>query len=80
MPLTWNDGMLESWNNGQKRVTSVLEPRLLGSSFTVSPVYFFIHGLFIPQTALYFKQMKHDRTQYSIIPLFHHSDCERSEL
>ena len=23
MPPTWNDGMLESWNNGQKRITSV---------------------------------------------------------
>jgi len=24
MSPTWNDGMLESWNNGQKRITSVV--------------------------------------------------------
>src|SRR5210317_2171291 len=24
--------------------------------------------------------MEHQRSQYSIIPLFHHSNCERSEL
>jgi len=29
MPPTWNDGMLESWNNGQKRITSVFGSRLL---------------------------------------------------
>jgi hypothetical protein len=29
---------------------------------------------------LFFKQMEHQYTQYSIIPLFHHSNCERSEL
>ena len=23
MPLAWNNGMLEYWNNGQKRITSV---------------------------------------------------------
>jgi hypothetical protein len=35
MPPTWNDGMLESWNNGQKRLTSVFGSRLLGSLFDV---------------------------------------------
>ncbi len=34
MPPTWNDGMLEQWNNGQKRITSVFGSRLS------------IHGLF----------------------------------
>jgi hypothetical protein len=29
MPPTWNDGMLESWNNGQKRITSVFGSRVL---------------------------------------------------
>jgi hypothetical protein len=24
MPPAWNDGMLELWNNGQKRITSVI--------------------------------------------------------
>jgi hypothetical protein len=47
MPPTWNDGMLESWNNGQKHVTSVFEPRLLESSFTVSPVDVFQSMVFI---------------------------------
>jgi hypothetical protein len=23
MPATWNNGMLEQWNNGQKRITFV---------------------------------------------------------
>jgi hypothetical protein len=23
MPAIWNNGMLEQWNNGQKRITSV---------------------------------------------------------
>jgi len=23
MPATWNNGMLEQWNNGQKRITSM---------------------------------------------------------
>jgi hypothetical protein len=27
MPSTWNDGMLELWNNGQKRITSVFGSR-----------------------------------------------------
>ena len=31
MPPTWNDGMLESWNNGQKRITSVFGSRLFRS-------------------------------------------------
>ena len=29
VPPTWNDGMLESWNNGQKRITSVFGSRFL---------------------------------------------------
>ena len=29
MPRTWNDGMLELCNNGQKRITSVVESRFL---------------------------------------------------
>jgi hypothetical protein len=24
MPSTWNNGMLEQWNNGQKRMASVI--------------------------------------------------------
>ena len=24
MPPTWNKGLLEKWNNGQKRITAVL--------------------------------------------------------
>jgi len=40
MPPTWNDGMLESWNNGQKRITSVFGSRLLGSIFTFLPSMF----------------------------------------
>jgi hypothetical protein len=34
MPPTWNDGMLELWNNGQKRLTSVFGSRLLGLIFS----------------------------------------------
>ena len=30
MPATWNNGMLEQWNNGQKRITSVFGLRVLG--------------------------------------------------
>jgi hypothetical protein len=37
MPATWNNGMLEQWNNGQKRITSVFGLRVLGSIFSVSP-------------------------------------------
>ncbi|CAB1074361.1 hypothetical protein D1AOALGA4SA_2180, partial [Olavius algarvensis Delta 1 endosymbiont] len=31
-------------------------------------------------TVLFFNQMEHQWSQYSIIPLFHYSNCERSEL
>ena len=33
MPLTWNDGMLESWNNGQKRIIPVFGLEPLGSLY-----------------------------------------------
>ena len=51
------------------------------SEFSKSSVdVFSIHGLFIPWTVLFFNQMEHRWSQYSIIPLFHYSNCERSEL
>jgi hypothetical protein len=37
MPPTWNDGMLESWNNGQKRITSVFGSRIFGPWFVYPP-------------------------------------------
>jgi len=73
MPPPWNDGMLEQWNNGQKRITSVSGSRFLGSIFKSSVDVFSIHGLFIPGTVLFFNQMEHQWSQYSIIPLFHYS-------
>ena len=30
---TWNGGMLEKWNDGQKRITAVFGSRVLGSGF-----------------------------------------------
>jgi len=91
--------MMESWNNGQKRITSVFGSRALvrlcrigvnfysfsinSELFKSSVDIFSIHGLFIPSTVLFFNQMEHERTQYSIIPLFHYSPPpadERSEL
>ena len=66
MPPTWNDGMLESWNNGQKRITSLFGSRLFRSMICLShePYYFSTRW----------------NTNVPIIPLFHHSNCERSEL
>jgi hypothetical protein len=61
-------GMLESWNNGQKHITSVV---------------------CLSHEPYYFSKMKHEWSQYSIIPLFHYSNrttlrlstgCKRSEL
>jgi len=40
MASTWNAGMLEYWNNGQKRITSVLGSRVLGSKNRVSGMNF----------------------------------------
>ena len=35
-----SEALALSWNNGQKRITSVFGSRLLGSIFTVSPYRF----------------------------------------
>ena len=42
----------------------------------------FINRLILPSllTVLFFNQMEHQWSQYSTIPLFHYSNCERSEL
>jgi hypothetical protein len=63
MPPTWNDGMLESWNNGPKRLTSVFGSRLLGSIFT-----FFNPWFVYPMSRIIFQP---DGTP--MVPIFHHS-------
>ena len=69
MPPTWNDGMLESWNNGQKRIISVFRSRFFRSMVCLSqkPYYFSTRW----------------NTNGPNIPLFHYSPPpadERSEL
>jgi len=61
MPPTWNDGMLEQWNNGQKRITSVS-----GSSF-FDPwfVYPMNRIIFQPDGTRMYPIFHH-----SIVPLF----------
>ena len=76
-------GMMECWNIGKYFTGQDIEGNsiLPDSEFFKSSVdVYSIHGLFIPSTVLFFNQMEHECTQYSIIPLFHHSNCERSEL
>jgi hypothetical protein len=36
MPPTWNNGSLEKWNNGQKRLTTVFE---LQAQYSNIPVF-----------------------------------------
>jgi len=36
MPPTWNDGILEQWNNGQKRITSVFGSKFFRSMICLS--------------------------------------------
>ena len=58
MPPAWNDGMLELWNNGQKRITSVFG--LL--------MFFFDPWFVSPMNRIIFQP---DGTP--MVPIFHHS-------
>ncbi len=76
MPSIWKAGILEQWNNGQKRITSVSVSRVLVRLWCIGVnIYDFSKSVLVGSGPDRIQQGA-VKTQYSTIPLFQSLDLE----